>query len=116
VLTGVRQAASAAPPTAHPLPELVRAARWRAARSGLADVLVDPRQPRSLPAREVVAALLEHVRPALEELGDRDRVAGGVDAIVRRGTSTDRQRAAFDRRQSLADVVDGLVEETAPPP
>ena len=113
VRVGLRQAAGAAPPTARPRPELVRAAQWRAARSGLADVLVDPRQPRSLPAREVVAALLEHVRPELEELGDWDRVAGGVDAIVRRGTSSDRQRAVFERRRSLEDVVDALVEETA---
>ena len=112
VLTAVRQAAGVAPASARPRPELVRAATWRAARSGLGDVLVDPREPRTLPAREAVEALLDHVRPALEELGDWDRVRSGVDGLVRRGTAADRQRASFDRRQRLADVVDMLLGET----
>jgi carboxylate-amine ligase len=109
VITAVREA-GAAPPT--PRPELVRAARWRAGRSGLADVLVDPRGARALPAREAVGALLEHLRPALDELGDADRVVAGVEDMVRRGTSADRQRAAYAHRERLEDVVDGLVAET----
>ena len=108
VVTAVREPAGSAPPR----PELVRAARWRAARSGLAGVLIDPRGARALPAREVVSALLEHVRPALDELGDTDRVVAGVEAIVRRGTAADRQRAVHARRERLADVVDALVAET----
>ena len=59
-----------------------------------------------------VGALLEHVRPALDELGDTDRVVAGVDALVRRGTAADRQRAVYERRERLADVVDALVAET----
>ena len=108
VLTAVRSAAGTGPAFTPPRPELVRAARWRAARSGLADVLVDPRGAAALPAREVVRALLEHVRPALDELGDQAAVAGGVDAILRRGTSADRQRAVGDPAAAL----DHLVEET----
>ncbi len=111
VVTAVREATAGAAP-ATPRPELVRAARWRAGRSGLADVLVDPRGARALPAREVVTALLEHVRPALDELGDADRVTAGVAELVRRGTAADRQRAAYARRERLADVVDALVAET----
>lgn len=112
VLTAVRQAAGVAPAPSPPRPELVRAARWRASRSGLGDVLVDPFAGRAVPAREVTRALLEHVRPALDELGDTDRVTAGVDAVVRRGTSADRQRAAYGRGDRLADAVDGLVAET----
>ena len=108
MLTALRSAAGTGPAFTPPRPELVRAARWRAARSGLSDVLVDPRGAAALPAREVVRALLEHVRPALDELGDQAAVAGGVDAILRRGTSADRQRAVGDPAAAL----DHLVEET----
>jgi glutamate---cysteine ligase / carboxylate-amine ligase len=112
VVTAVRETAGVAPVTAPPRPELVRAARWRAGRSGLADVLVDPRGARARPAREVVGALLDHVRPALDELGDTERVHAGMDALVRRGTAAERQRAVYARRERLADVVDALAAET----
>jgi carboxylate-amine ligase len=112
VVTAVRQADGRAAATPRLRHELLRGATWRAARSGLGDVLVDPREPRSVPAREAVATLLEHVRPALDETGDAERVVAGVDAVVRRGTSTERQRAVFEGRQRLADVVDATAEET----
>ncbi len=108
VLTAVRSAAGIGPAFTPPRPELVRAASWRAARSGLADVLVDPRGTAARPAREVVRALLEHIGPALDELGDQAAVSAGVEAILRRGTSADRQRAAGDPAAAL----DQLVEET----
>ena len=108
VLTALRSAAGAGPSFTPPRPELVRAARWRAARSGLADVLVDPRGAAALPAREVVHALLDHVRPALDELGDHATVSAGVEAILRRGTSADRQRAVGDPAAAL----DHLIDET----
>jgi carboxylate-amine ligase len=108
VVTAVASVSGAGPSFVPPRPELVRAGRWRAARSGIAGVLVDPRGSAALPAREVVAALLEHVRPALDELGDRATVSAGVDAILRRGTSAERQRAAGN----LPDAVDALIAET----
>ena len=46
-----------------PRPELLRAARWRAARYGLDGELVDLSTPRTGPAAEVVNALLAFVRP-----------------------------------------------------
>jgi carboxylate-amine ligase len=108
VLTALRSAGGTGPGFVPPRPELVRAARWRAARSGLADVLIDPRGAAALPAREVVRALLEHVRPALDELGDQAEVFAGVEAILRRGTSADRQRAVGDPAAAL----DHLITET----
>ena len=112
VLTALRSVAGGGPAFSPPRPELVRAARWRAARSGLAGVLVDPRGSAALPAREVVGALVEHVRPALDELGDTAAVLSGVEAILRRGTSADRQRAAPDPRTALTT----LLTETHPTP
>ena len=44
---------------------LLRLAAWRAARSGTADVLVRPADWRPRPAHEVIADLVDHVRPAL---------------------------------------------------
>ncbi|WP_369130878.1 glutamate--cysteine ligase [Modestobacter roseus] len=85
--------------------ELVRVAAWRAGRSGLDDVLVDPRSGRSAPAGEVLDALLGHVRPALADAGDLERVEDGLAEIRRRGTGARLQRAAFARSGDLGAVV-----------
>ncbi|HEY6746744.1 MAG TPA: glutamate--cysteine ligase [Mycobacteriales bacterium] len=108
VVTALRSVAGTGPACPAPRPELVRGARWRAARSGLSGVLVDPRGSAARPAREVVAALLDQVRPALDQLGDWDLVSDGVEAILRRGNSAERQLAAGD----LPAAVDQLVHET----
>jgi carboxylate-amine ligase len=49
--------------------EELRAARWRAARYGLADHLLDPRSHEPRPAREVLGALVELVAERLERAG-----------------------------------------------
>jgi carboxylate-amine ligase len=85
--------------------ELVHAARWRAARYGVEGELVDLDECRTAPAREVVARLLAHVRPALEEAGDWDEVRALVDRALSGGNGAVRQRAAFARRGDLADVL-----------
>jgi carboxylate-amine ligase len=94
--------------------ELVEAARWRAARHGLDETLADLVQRRAAPAREVVDGMLAHLRPALEQDGDWDEVAGLVDRTFADGNGAARQRAAFARRGQLGDVVRLLVEATAP--
>ncbi len=43
----------------------------------------------------------------------RDRFEG-VSEILRRGTGADLQRAAYERRGSLENVVDYVLETTAP--
>lgn len=74
----------------------LRQAGWLAARSGLHGPLLDPR-PRgtgTVPAADAVGALLELVRPALEEYGDRAAVEPVLLAAVARGGGAGRQRAA----------------------
>ena len=93
-------------------PELVRAATWRAARTGLDDTLVDLSSLRAAPARQVVQALVRHVADALDAAGDRERVIDQIDVVFGRGTSARRQREVFGRTGSLAGVVDWLAEET----
>src|SRR3954469_23601622 len=70
-------------------PELVRLAAWRAGRSGLSGELVARRPARPAPAGAVVGALLEHVRPALADAGDEQRVTAGLAEVLRRGTGAD---------------------------
>lgn len=93
--------------------EIVRAANWRAARHGLRGHLVDPISCAQRPAAEVVARLLEHVRPALDEMGDRELVESVVDRLQREGNGADRQRAAY-AAGGLTAVARLLVEKTAP--
>jgi carboxylate-amine ligase len=92
--------------------ELLRVAGWRAARSGLTGELVDPRTWRPAPAADVLAALVEHVRPALARHGDEQRVTDGVAELLRRGTGADLQRDVFGATGDLAAVVRAAVAAT----
>jgi carboxylate-amine ligase len=91
--------------------ELLRASHWRAARMGLSNTLVHPRRRELVPAREVLHTLVDHVRDALEEAGDLDRVMTGIDRVMRAGGAT-RQRAAYERTGSIEGVVDDLLART----
>lgn len=73
--------------------ELVRVASWRASRSGLEGELVDPLMSRPRRAADVVGALIGHVREALVETGDLDRVEAGWAELRGRGSGAARQRA-----------------------
>jgi carboxylate-amine ligase len=107
------QAAVRGDPDPAPRPELLRAAKWRAARHGLGADLVDVVGRRALPAPELVEVFLAAVRPGLEAGGDLEEVTELVRATVARGTGADRQRRALERAGRLEAVVDLVVEETA---
>ncbi|MFA9432554.1 glutamate--cysteine ligase [Egicoccus sp. AB-alg2] len=107
-----RDATGVPPPAAHPT--LLEAAAWRAARSGLGDLLVDPVAGDARPARELVEALLEDVGPALERHGDHEAARDLLDDLLTGGTSAHRQREAVARRGRLEDGVTRLVRETDP--
>jgi carboxylate-amine ligase len=95
--------------------ELLRVAAWRAGRSGLTGDLVRPRTGRPAPAADVLAELLDHVRPALADADDEGRVSGGVEKILRRGTGADLQRRVHRETGDLGAVVRaaaGLTTET----
>jgi carboxylate-amine ligase len=91
---------------------LLRAAVWRAARYGLDDLLFDPAAGRLAPAIDVVAALVAHIRPALDELGDWDRVAAGVERLIRQGNGASWQRGV-EARGGHDQVVLELVERAS---
>src|SRR6478735_3848133 len=69
-------------PVSQPRTELLRAATWRAARSGLTGDLISPLSGTPLPAADVVAQLVEHVRPALAEAGDVEWVERQVATVL----------------------------------
>ena len=94
-------------------PELLRVVHWRAARHGLDAELIDVGATQARPAREVVEALLQVVRPGLEAEGEWDEVAELVHQTLARGNGATRLRAAYRRAGRLEDVVDMLVAETA---
>lgn len=93
--------------------ELLRLATWRAARSGLRGELVDVVRRRPFPAATVLAALVEHLRPALEEAGRLDDVRSLLAQVLARGNGADHQRAAFRRSGRMGDVVAMLADRTA---
>ena len=93
-------------------PELLRAASWRAARSGLEGDLVDVAGRELVPPSRAVRTLVEHLRPDLEETGDWDVVSAAALDALDRGSSAARQRQRANRGGGLEAVVDMLVAET----
>ncbi|CAH0206349.1 Putative glutamate--cysteine ligase 2 [Microbacterium oxydans] len=71
------------------------ASLWTAARHGMHARLVDPASAAVSDARTLAGAMLDAVRPALEEHGDLAFVEDRIARIGSDGTGADRQRAAF---------------------
>jgi carboxylate-amine ligase len=100
-------------PTPRAATALVRAAVWRAARSGLEGDLLDP--VTSLPAEAplVLRGLLDYLRPALTHHGDWELAEELTQAVLLRGTSAQRQRALLEAGATDAQIVETVVAETA---
>ncbi|MEV6475079.1 glutamate--cysteine ligase [Streptomyces sp. NPDC051657] len=92
---------------------LLRVASWQAGRSGLEDRLVHPRTLRPEPASDVLWALLDHVRDALEDSGDLEAAERALAAVGRRGNGSRIQREILARTGSLRDTVAECVRITA---
>lgn len=103
------RAAAVGLPFDPPRPELLRAALWRAARFGLSDRLVDLEAMEARPAPEVLASLLDFVRPVLEERDEWQEVSTTTSFVLREGTGAARQC----RSQTKADDLLAVVDRTA---
>ncbi|URN17456.1 MULTISPECIES: glutamate--cysteine ligase [Streptomyces] len=99
------------PPEVHGI-GLLRAASWRAARSGLDGELVHPHTMRPAPAGRVVQALFRHVEDALEENGDHAHVRKALDDLLDVGNGARVQRGLLRRHGTLRDVVAECVRRT----
>lgn len=93
--------------------ELLRLAAWRASRSGLDGVLLDPATFRPQSAANVANSLLEHVYDALSDAGDADAVAELLAAVLERGNGAAFQRGAYDKTRDMRSVVTGAAALTA---
>lgn len=111
VRTAYQEVLAGAPPVSI-RPELLRVARWRAARYGLDGMLIHAGAPEQLTGPAFVHRLLDHCRADLEAHGEWEEVTGSVAATLGRGNGATRQRRAFDRRGSLQDVVAEVVAAT----
>ncbi|MCL3862253.1 glutamate--cysteine ligase [Actinotalea sp. K2] len=100
-------------PAAPVTTSLLRLARWQAGRDGLDGELLDPWRSTPRPARDVVEAMLEHVRPALARTGDEEAVETRFEQVLSRGTGARRQREVFARSGDLSAVVADAVRVTA---
>ncbi len=87
-------------------PGALRAAYWKAAHDGLSGHALDLIYGRgAVPAREQLGALVRRVRPALDALGEYDRVNHELDRIAAQGNGAMRQLRAWRKRGEVMDVI-----------
>jgi carboxylate-amine ligase len=94
-------------------PELLRGARWRAARDGLGGELFDPVAVELLPAWTAVERLVGELAADLRAHGEEDEVAGLLTGLRERGTSAARQRRTWQVTGDLRAVTAGLLADGA---
>lgn len=87
-------------------PAALRAAYWKAAHDGLAGRTLDLVHGRgAVPAREQLSALVQRMRPALESLGEHDRVVDELDRVAGQGNGAMRQLRAWRKHGEVMDVI-----------
>ncbi|WP_328314448.1 glutamate--cysteine ligase [Streptomyces sp. NBC_00442] len=111
VETAARDWRSGNEPLVHGV-SLLRLAAWRAARSGLDGDLLHPLTMRPATPQVVAAALLDHVREALDDSGDLAWARKTTAELQARGNGARIQRALFAHTGSLSDVVAACVRHT----
>ncbi|WP_416062012.1 carboxylate-amine ligase [Rhodococcus indonesiensis] len=93
--------------------EVLRAAYWRAARDGLPGDGIDLPSTARRPAAHLLRAMIEHVRPALEDLGSYQQAREGLHAVLGCGNGAVRQRRVFSAGGTARDVIAQLAELTS---
>jgi carboxylate-amine ligase len=92
--------------------EVLRAARWRAARHGLRERLLDVRTGTLIGAGDAVRRLLEELRDDLDDHGEWDDVQVLAERLVGRGTSAQHQRAWLHGGLSQRQIAQRLAAAT----
>ena len=96
-------------PCPQPRPELLRAARWRAARHGIAGQLFDPVVGNLVDARLAVRRLLAELE---HDLRDHDEWTE-IELVSRlfSGTSAMRQRTTWLRTGDRREIAEGIIRD-----
>jgi carboxylate-amine ligase len=105
--------AEAGVPCPQPRPELLRAARWRAARHGISGQLFDPLLGTLVDSRLAVRRLLGELEGDLREHEEWTEISELVSRLFSRGTSAVRQRATWLRTGDRREVAEGILREGA---
>lgn len=97
-------------------PAALRAAYWKAAHDGLSghtlDLVDGGAGIGAVPTRELLGTLVRRVRPALDALGEHDRVVAELDRIATEGNGAMRQHKAWRKRGEAMDVIEGAAAAT----
>ena len=92
--------------------EVLRGARWRAARYGLRDRLLDVHAGRLVSAAVAVRGLLGELRDDLEDRGEWDEVEALALRLLARGTSAQHQRTWLHDGLSQEQIAQRLARAT----
>jgi carboxylate-amine ligase len=94
-------------------PYALKAAYWRSARDGLDGQAIDLLESHApVPARKLLRRMVEHVRPALEHVGDYKMVTAELARLDCEGNGAMRQRRAWRSREDVTDVIAELAAAT----
>ena len=100
-------------PTPPLTPHALKAAYWKSARDGLDGQAIDLLESHApVPARKLLEGMVDHLRPALEAVGDYDMAKAELARIDSEGNGAMRQRRAWRRRHEVADVIADLAAAT----
>jgi carboxylate-amine ligase len=90
---------------------LIEENKWRAVRYGLDGQLIDFGKQEQVPVRDLIGELLDFVSEAADIFHSHDDLER-IRAIVREGSSADRQLGIFARTNDLHAVVDDLIAQS----
>jgi carboxylate-amine ligase len=84
--------------------------KWRASRYGIDGTLIDFGKESEVNTRVLIYELLDFIDDVVDDLGSRHAI-NYVHKILENGTGADRQLAAYEKNNSLIDVVDYIHDQ-----
>ena len=92
--------------------ELLRLAAWRASRSGMDEVLLNPFTGLPEQPAAVTNTLLAHVSDALADAAETDTVTDLLAAVLARGNGAIFQRNIYRRSSNLPEIITSAAAAT----